>query len=99
MRNADVRRACLALIDNRACADEPGLDPSPAALGWQLENSRASARAMAALCAGALAGTGATRWQPSPALLALLQEYGDVRRPDQRGSRVTTGGCTADALH
>ena len=104
MRNADVRRACLELITNRVCAETPAVDPSPVALGWQLEKGDASPRAMAALCAGALAGSG-TRWQPSPALRALLREYGAVRvegHADERGGRTqapSARGRTADALH
>lgn len=80
MRNGDVRRLCVALIHNRVSA-APSADPLPAALGWRLERGRTSAAAMAALCAGALAGPPAPdrRWQASTALATLLDEYRAVR--------------------
>ena len=82
MRNADVRRACLALMHHHLRAVPAAADPAPVALGWQLENGRTSANAMAALCSGALAGlaTAPSRWQPSDMLRALLEEYGHVGR-------------------
>ena len=81
MRNGDVRRLCVALVHNRVSAT-PSADPLPAALGWQLERGRTSATAMAALCAGALAGPPAPdrRWQPSATLTTLLDEYRAVRQ-------------------
>lgn len=79
MRNAEVRGICRALIHNRVCAAEPAADPSPIAMGWQLESGRASARAMAALCAGTVGGRRATRWRASASLRALLREYHSLR--------------------
>lgn len=106
MRNGDVRRLCVALVHNRVSAVRPGTDPQAAALGWQLERSRTSSNAMAALCAGALSGRGATadRWRPSAALEALLTEYAGVqieralpaREPAPKRSRSER---LADAMH
>ncbi|HSP98409.1 MAG TPA: hypothetical protein VL049_14375 [Candidatus Dormibacteraeota bacterium] len=104
MRNADVRRACLALIHDRLDAESPALDPPPVALGWHLEHGCAAVRAMAARCAGILAGGEATRWRPSPVLRALLGEYGAVRlewtvsEVRRRQSGVVARRRAADAL-
>jgi hypothetical protein len=104
MRSADVRRACLALMGHHLQAVPGVADPAAVALGWQLENGRTSANAMAALCGGALAGQGSSpaRWQPSDSLRALLEEYGLVRRdrallggPHRSGN----GPHAPDALH
>ncbi len=105
MRNADVRRTCLALIHYCLSLEQTGAPPAPSALGWQLENGGASLKAMAALCSGAFAGRDMARerWAPSDALRALLAEYsivhngrhspaGSQRRPARRGK-------IADALH
>jgi hypothetical protein len=106
MRNGDVRRACLALVHNRARAAVPAADPLPVALGWHLERAGTSLSAMTALCAGALAdATPGARWQPSAALRGLLGEYGAVRRERGPLERVvhTRNGAqaarAADALH
>lgn len=104
MRIAEVRHACLVLIQHRLGAETRTTDPQPVALGWHLENSRASAAAMAALCASAMAGAGPARWRPSPALRALLGEYGTVRRAPRIGgrdrrSRQAARGRAADLLH
>lgn len=86
MRNAELRRYCLALVHNRVCAAEPASDPLPLALGWQLENGRVSARAMGMLC-GAITGAGPARWRPSADLRALLCEYADARQEEPPGGR------------
>jgi hypothetical protein len=79
MRNAELRRACVALIHNRVRAAAPAEDPVPSAIGWHLENSQVSAGAMSALCAATVAGVRTARWRPSAALRALLREYHEVR--------------------
>ena len=105
MRNADVRRACLALMHHHLQAVPGPAEPAAVALGWHLENGGTSANAMAALCGGALAGRAAAsaRWQPSDALRTLLEEYGVVRRDGASvaGSHPATParGPAADALH
>ncbi|MBX3024332.1 hypothetical protein KF840_05420 [bacterium] len=90
MRNGELRRYCLALVHNRVCAAAPTTDPVPLALGWQLENGRASARAMGMLC-GAVTGAGPARWRPSSDLRALLREYHDTRQEGALGARAAEG--------
>jgi len=105
MRNADVRRACLALMHHHLQAVPAAAEPAAVALGWHLENGGTSGNAMAALCGGALAGRAAAsaRWRPSDALRTLLEEYGLVRRDraSVAGSHPATParGPAADALH
>ena len=64
MRNAELRRACLALVHNRVRAATPGADPQPIALGFQLEQGGISPRAMIALCSGVLRSAASGRRRP-----------------------------------
>jgi hypothetical protein len=101
MRNGDVRRTCLALVHNRVRTADAAADPPPVALGWQLECGRSSAAALAALCAGVLAGASApSRWQPSATLRALVSEYGaaDRERPMANAGRARSGAPPAHAV-
>jgi hypothetical protein len=98
MRNGDVRRTCLALVHNRVRTADAAADPPAVALGWQLERGRWSPAALAALCAGVLAGASAPScWQPSATLRALLSECGagDRERPMANAGRARTGAPPA----
>ena len=106
MRNAELRRACLALVHNRVRAATPGADPLPIALGFQLEQGGISPRAMVALCAGVLRTAGGTPWRPSAELRTLLLEYRAASAEqggggDRPGTAARTGrarAAGADAL-